>query len=90
MFIRQFREPQLELGGAARDAGHRAQGAGQARTEGPRSNWMGHRPCLPDSLPVIGESERHRGLWLAFGHTPRLDLRPFSVARFSAPAAAAR
>lgn len=40
----------------------------QARLAGPRSNWMGHRPCLPDSLPVIGESPAHRGLWLAFGH----------------------
>jgi D-amino-acid dehydrogenase len=40
----------------------------QARLTGPRSDWMGHRPCLPDSLPVIGESPAHRGLWLAFGH----------------------
>jgi D-amino-acid dehydrogenase len=40
----------------------------QARLAGPRSDWMGHRPCLPDSLPVIGESPAHRGLWLAFGH----------------------
>lgn len=39
-----------------------------ARLTGPRSDWMGHRPCLPDSLPVIGESPAHRGLWLAFGH----------------------
>jgi glycine/D-amino acid oxidase-like deaminating enzyme len=31
------------------------------------SYWMGHRPCLPDSLPVLGPS-RHRGLWLNFGH----------------------
>jgi glycine/D-amino acid oxidase-like deaminating enzyme len=29
--------------------------------------WMGHRPCLPDSMPVMGAS-RHRGLWLNFGH----------------------
>ena len=40
----------------------------QARLAGPRSDWMGHRPCLPDSLPVIGEAPVHRGLWLAFGH----------------------
>jgi D-amino-acid dehydrogenase len=40
----------------------------QARLDGARSDWMGHRPCLPDSLPVIGESPAHRGLWLAFGH----------------------
>jgi D-amino-acid dehydrogenase len=31
------------------------------------SFWMGHRPCFPDSLPVIGPS-RHRGLWFNFGH----------------------
>jgi glycine/D-amino acid oxidase-like deaminating enzyme len=31
------------------------------------SSWMGHRPCLPDSLPVMGPS-RHRGLWFNFGH----------------------
>jgi glycine/D-amino acid oxidase-like deaminating enzyme len=40
----------------------------QARVDGPRTNWMGHRPCLPDSMPVLGESERHPGLWFAFGH----------------------
>ncbi|MDQ8727693.1 FAD-dependent oxidoreductase [Bradyrhizobium sp. LHD-71] len=31
------------------------------------SFWMGHRPCLPDSLPVLGPS-RHQGLWFNFGH----------------------
>ena len=31
------------------------------------SYWMGHRPCFPDSLPVMGPS-RHRGLWFNFGH----------------------
>lgn len=30
--------------------------------------WMGHRPCLPDSLPVIGEVPHQKGLWCAFGH----------------------
>jgi D-amino-acid dehydrogenase len=30
--------------------------------------WMGHRPCLPDSLPVIGEIPQQPGLWCAFGH----------------------
>jgi glycine/D-amino acid oxidase-like deaminating enzyme len=40
----------------------------QARLDGPRSAWMGHRPCLPDSLPVLGACPRHPGLWLAFGH----------------------
>jgi len=40
----------------------------QANCEGVQGFWMGHRPCLPDSLPVIGPSERVRNLWLAFGH----------------------
>lgn len=30
--------------------------------------WMGHRPCFPDILPIIGQAPRHRGLWLHFGH----------------------
>jgi D-amino-acid dehydrogenase len=32
------------------------------------SRWMGHRPCLPDSLPVIGPSPRAPGVFYAFGH----------------------
>lgn len=32
------------------------------------SEWMGHRPCLPDSLPVIGPSPRDPRVLLAFGH----------------------
>lgn len=32
------------------------------------SHWMGHRPCLPDSLPVIGRAPNRPGLWLAVGH----------------------
>jgi D-amino-acid dehydrogenase len=32
------------------------------------TEWMGHRPCLPDSLPVIGPSSRHRNVFFAFGH----------------------
>jgi D-amino-acid dehydrogenase len=30
--------------------------------------WLGCRPCLPDLLPIIGASPRHKGLWLDFGH----------------------
>ncbi len=30
--------------------------------------WMGHRPSLPDSLPVLSPARRHRGLFYAFGH----------------------
>jgi D-amino-acid dehydrogenase len=32
------------------------------------SRWMGHRPCLPDSLPVIGAAPAVDNAWLAFGH----------------------
>jgi D-amino-acid dehydrogenase len=32
------------------------------------SKWMGHRPCLPDSLPVIGPSPQARNVFFAFGH----------------------
>jgi D-amino-acid dehydrogenase len=32
------------------------------------SQWMGPRPSLPDSLPVIGRSRRLAGIYYAFGH----------------------
>lgn len=32
------------------------------------TQWMGHRPCLPDSLPVIGRAPRVENAWFAFGH----------------------
>ncbi len=32
------------------------------------SEWMGHRPCLPDTLPVIGRSPRFPAVHYAFGH----------------------
>jgi D-amino-acid dehydrogenase len=32
------------------------------------SEWMGHRPCLPDSLPVIDRAPRLQNAWFAFGH----------------------
>lgn len=32
------------------------------------SEWMGHRPCLPDSLPAIGPSPRDPRVLFAFGH----------------------
>lgn len=32
------------------------------------THWMGHRPCLPDSLPVIGLAPGRHRIWLAFGH----------------------
>ncbi|SON58226.1 D-amino acid dehydrogenase small subunit [Hartmannibacter diazotrophicus] len=30
--------------------------------------WLGARPCMPDMLPVVGPSSRHKGLWFDFGH----------------------
>ncbi len=30
--------------------------------------WLGHRPSLPDSLPVIGKAPRHHNIILALGH----------------------
>jgi len=35
---------------------------------GPVTRWMGHRPSLPDSLPVIGRSPRYANAFFAFGH----------------------
>ena len=41
--------------------------------------WMGRRPTLPDSLPIIGAAPRHRNLWLAFAHAHMgLTLGPVS------------
>lgn len=31
-------------------------------------SWMGHRPCMPDSVPVVGPAAGRPGLWLAIGH----------------------
>lgn len=33
-----------------------------------QSQWMGHRPCLPDSLPVVDRSPRYANTVFAFGH----------------------
>src|SRR6185295_9569559 len=33
-----------------------------------RSTWMGFRPSMPDSLPVIGPSAHHPNVYYAFGH----------------------
>lgn len=30
--------------------------------------WRGHRPCMPDMLPVVGPAPGRKGLWLHFGH----------------------
>jgi len=34
-----------------------------------REPWMGRRPTVPDTLPIIGAAPRHDKLWLAFGHS---------------------
>ena len=39
-----------------------------ALAEMPLSRWLGFRPSLPDSLPVLGASARHEGVYFAFGH----------------------
>ena len=35
---------------------------------GQASEWMGHRPALPDTIPVISASEKYSGLFYATGH----------------------
>ncbi|MCK5919621.1 MAG: FAD-binding oxidoreductase, partial [Methylococcales bacterium] len=30
--------------------------------------WMGHRPALPDSIPMIGPIDEVSGVYTAFGH----------------------
>jgi D-amino-acid dehydrogenase len=32
------------------------------------ATWLGKRPCVPDSRPVIGPAPGQKGLWLAYGH----------------------
>ncbi len=33
-----------------------------------KSTWMGRRPTLPDSLPIIGASSKNKNIIYAFGH----------------------
>jgi D-amino-acid dehydrogenase len=33
-----------------------------------RTRWMGRRPSMPDSLPVIGPSGKHPNVYYGFGH----------------------
>ncbi len=35
------------------------------------TQWMGHRPCMPDSVPIVGPAAGKPGLWLAVGHGRR-------------------
>jgi D-amino-acid dehydrogenase len=32
------------------------------------TQWMGHRPCMPDTVPVVGAAPGNPGLWIATGH----------------------
>ncbi|WP_040259791.1 NAD(P)/FAD-dependent oxidoreductase [Pseudomonas massiliensis] len=32
------------------------------------SEWMGHRPAMPDTVPVMGRSATQRNVWYACGH----------------------
>ncbi|HXH02352.1 MAG TPA: FAD-dependent oxidoreductase [Candidatus Competibacteraceae bacterium] len=32
------------------------------------TEWMGHRPALPDTVPIIGPSAKTRGVYYATGH----------------------
>jgi D-amino-acid dehydrogenase len=44
------------------------QGLPKTISEKRLSMWMGHRPSLPDSLPVLGRSSRSADILHAFGH----------------------
>lgn len=66
----------VEFGGLARPANPRrsallARFAREAFTgvaAAEESHWMGHRPCTPESLPLIGPVATRHGLWVATGH----------------------
>ena len=32
------------------------------------TTWLGHRPSTTDSLPIIGELPKHKGVYAGFGH----------------------
>lgn len=66
----------VEFGGLARPANPRrsaalarhAREAFTAVAGAEESHWMGHRPCTPESLPLVGPVASRQGLWLATGH----------------------
>lgn len=81
-FVSTSMEPGLRLAGlvefagldAAPDYRHSAGLLAQARELFPDADftryteWMGQRPSLPDSLPVIGRSPKFPSVYFAFGH----------------------
>ncbi len=36
--------------------------------QGVSTQWMGHRPALPDTMPIISASSKRRNVWYATGH----------------------
>ena len=82
MFIATAMEPGLRVAGTAEFAGiEAAPNWRRARVLGrmvkelfPRldtarpSEWMGRRPALPDTLPVIGPAPTNPKVFFAFGH----------------------
>jgi len=65
----------VEFGGVARPANPKRwavldRGARElfASLPRPSSQWLGFRPSMPDSLPVIGRARGTPGVMLAFGH----------------------
>lgn len=82
-FVASALESGLRIGGAVEFAGLKAP-PNHARTRAMHQKasqflqgvpafeegvaWMGHRPSLPDSLPVIGRATRNARILFAFGH----------------------
>ncbi len=66
----------VEFGGLARPANPRrsallARFAREAFADvagAEESHWMGHRPCTPESVPLVGPVASRQGLWIATGH----------------------
>lgn len=65
----------VEIGGLAAapdwrraDALARAMAARFPEIGTPARRWMGHRPCLPDSVPFVGRVPGQPGLYAAVGH----------------------
>jgi D-amino-acid dehydrogenase len=48
------------------DAAHAA--FARLRGRAPARRWMGHRPCMPDSVPFVGAVPDRPGLFAAVGH----------------------
>ena len=54
------------------------------------TQWMGNRPCLPDSLPMIDRLPRHPNVIVAFGHGHNGMTSAPATARLVADLVAAR